>query len=39
MNNTMTSDWKSKQSPRTRGRIQIAMPAAENTADFNEEVA
>ena len=36
MNNTMTSDWKSKQSPRARGRIQIAMPA-ENSTDLNEE--
>ena len=38
MNNTMTSDWKINQSPRARGRIQIAMPA-ENTTEFNEEVA
>ena len=34
MNNTMTSDWKSKLSPRARGRIQIALPAGTDT-DFN----
>ena len=34
MNNTMTSDWKSKLSPRARGRIQIALPTDDNT-EFN----
>lgn len=31
MNNTQTSDWKSKLSPRARGRIQIALPTDNQT--------
>ncbi len=40
MNNTATSEWKSKLSPRARGRIQIALPTENGTGtDFNMEVA
>lgn len=40
MNNTATSEWKSKLSPRARGRIQIALPTENATGtDFNMEVA
>ena len=37
MNNTQTSDWKSKLSPRARGRIQIALPGENTASDFNQE--
>ena len=30
---TSTSDWKSKLSPRARGRIQVALPT-DNTTDY-----
>lgn len=36
MNATMTSDWKSKLSPRGRGRIQVALPTDEDTTDFDQ---
>lgn len=36
MNNTMTSDWKSKQSPRTKGRVQIALQT-DKGMDSNDE--
>ena len=39
MNNTQTSDWKSKLSPRARGRIQIALPGENAASDFNQDVA
>lgn len=38
LNQTMTSDWKSKMSPRGRGRIQIAMPSnSDNATDYAGE--
>ena len=36
MNATMTSEWKSKLSPRGRGRIQVALPTDEDTTDFDQ---
>ena len=38
MNNTSTTEWKSKLSPRARGRIQIALPT-DDTTEFNVESA
>ena len=36
MNATMTSEWKSKLSPRGRGRIQVALPTDGETTDFDK---
>ena len=36
MNATMTSEWKSKVSPRGRGRVQVALPTDGNTTEFEQ---
>ena len=35
-NATMTSEWKSKMSPRARGRVQVALPTDGDTTDYDK---
>ena len=32
----MTSEWKSKMSPRARGRVQVALPTDGDTTDYDK---